>query len=102
MENLNAAPVGYITYKHQAVQRRFGDRVLWQRLSRGTPVYGEDLIRTAELSEATIYLDTGPGIELAENTLIQIRIENGKTTLHLNEGGVALNIPETPGGDSIT
>jgi hypothetical protein len=87
--------VGYITYKHQAVQRRFGDRVLWQRLSRGTPIYGEDLIRTAELSEATIYLDKGPGIELAENTLIQIRIEDGKTTLHLNEGGVALNAPDT-------
>ncbi|MDR3248793.1 MAG: FecR family protein, partial [Treponema sp.] len=101
IDNQNAVPVGYITYKHQAVQRRFGDRVLWQRLSRGTPVYGEDLIRTAELSEATIYLDEGPGIELAENTLIQIRIEDGRTTLHLSEGGVALNVPENMGDSSF-
>ncbi|MDR3248008.1 MAG: hypothetical protein LBT39_04405 [Treponema sp.] len=100
MENQNALPVGYIEYKIQAVQRRFGDRVLWQRLSRGTPVYGEDLIRTAEHSEATIYLDGGPGIGLAENTLIQIRTEDGKTILDLGEGGISVDIPETMTGTS--
>jgi hypothetical protein len=90
-----ADPVGSITYKHQAVQRRFGDRVLWQRLSRGSPVYSEDLIRTAEYSEATIYLAQGPGIELAENTLIQVRLVGDQLTLNLSNGGLSVSVPDS-------
>jgi hypothetical protein len=81
-----AEPAGTITYKRQAAQRRFTDRVLWIRLSRGAPVYYGDYIHTAEFSEASIHFKEGPDIKLAENTLIQIQSENGENVVNLSEG----------------
>ncbi|MDR1105806.1 MAG: hypothetical protein LBL44_05570 [Treponema sp.] len=81
-----AEPAGTITYKRQAAQRRFTDRVLWIRLSRGAPVYYGDYIHTAEFSEASIHFKEGPDVKLAENTLIQIQSENGENVVSLSEG----------------
>jgi hypothetical protein len=91
MERL-AEPIGTITYKRQAAQRRFADRVLWIRLSRGAPVYQGDYIRTAELSQATMHFKDGADIDLAENTLIQLRIEGGKNLVDLSEGNLSLAV----------
>ncbi|MDR0402577.1 MAG: FecR family protein [Treponema sp.] len=85
-----AEPIGTITYKRQAAQRRFSDRVLWTVLSTGSPVYQGDYIRTAELSQAVVHFDDGTDIDLAENTLIQIRTENGKNIVDFAEGNLSL------------
>ncbi|MDR1418868.1 MAG: hypothetical protein LBI86_00665 [Treponema sp.] len=85
-----AEPMGTITYKRQAAQRRFTDRVLWIRLAKGAPVYQGDFIHTAEFSEASIHFGEGPDIKLAENTLIQIHNENGENVVDFSQGDLSI------------
>ncbi|MCL1817925.1 MAG: hypothetical protein FWG35_03270 [Spirochaetaceae bacterium] len=82
----NEQPVGYVTYKQKAVQRRFVDRLLWDRLQRESPVYNGDFIRTDDLSEATVFFSSGGIVDLAENSLIQIFDQQ----LHVSGGGVSV------------
>ncbi|MDR2482623.1 MAG: FecR family protein [Treponema sp.] len=72
----NADPIGTISWKYKAAQRRFGDRVLWHRISRDSPVYSGDFIRTEALSEATIILSDSTKISLEENSLIEISLKD--------------------------
>ncbi|GHU77867.1 hypothetical protein FACS189462_0880 [Spirochaetia bacterium] len=85
------APVGTISWKYKTAQRRFTDRVLWDRLKKNTPVYNGDYIRTAGLSEAAITFIGGNVVDLDENTLIEIFAENGKPRLDLMRGDLAVN-----------
>jgi hypothetical protein len=89
----NQAPVGTITFKQRAAQRRLGDRVLWDQLRRDSPVYNGDYIRTAELSDATVTFNEGAQFSLAENTLIQIHSVNGRSVLDLSSGDISVKNP---------
>jgi hypothetical protein len=84
-------PVGIITFKYKAAQRRFEDRVLWDRLKRESPVYNGDLIRTADLSEATLTFADGTVLDLAENSLIQVQVVSSGTWIDISEGEVSAN-----------
>ncbi|MDR2470963.1 MAG: hypothetical protein LBD09_02495, partial [Treponema sp.] len=73
----NETSVGTISWKYKAAQRRFADRVLWDRIRQGSPVYSGDFIRTEDLSEATITLtEGGARISLEENSLVEIVLKN--------------------------
>jgi hypothetical protein len=93
----NEKPVGYIILKHNTVQRRMSDRVLWDRLAVQSPVYLGDMIRVAELSGATLHIDTNL-IELEENTLIRIqRARDGEgIRIELNQGTIGLATEDSP------
>jgi hypothetical protein len=101
-------PVGTITYKKKAAQRRFIDRVLWDRLQQESPVYNGDVIRTADISEASVTFSTGGQvIHLSENSLIQVfadengpRVDftEGSVSVESSQGGVAL----VSGGKTVT
>ncbi|GHV85407.1 hypothetical protein AGMMS50230_10150 [Spirochaetia bacterium] len=66
-------PLAAVSWKYRAVQRRFPNRVLWDRLRQESPVYAGDFIRTAERSEATVHFeDKLHLINIHESTLIQI------------------------------
>jgi len=67
----NKEPVGTVIVKKNTVQRRHSDRVLWDRLAYESPVYVGDLIRVAEISAATLNIETS-SLDLNENTLIRI------------------------------
>ena len=67
----NVKPIGTVVVKRNSVQRRLGDHVLWDRLTRDSPVYVWDIIRVADVSEATLYIEENT-INLEENTLIRI------------------------------
>ena len=67
----NVEPIGTVVIKRNTVQRRLGDRVLWDRLVRESPVYVWDIIRVADVSAATLYIQNN-SIELDENTLVRI------------------------------
>jgi hypothetical protein len=91
MHSQTAQPVGTITFKYNTAQRRLADRVLWDRLSEESPVYNGDLIRTSEMSEASIHIPGKAKIALNENTLIQIHVISGKETeIDLSEGALSL------------
>ncbi|MDR1419734.1 MAG: FecR domain-containing protein, partial [Treponema sp.] len=90
---INDEPIGIITYKYRAAQRRFVERVLWERLKTESPVYSGDTIRTSEQSEATVSLFDGSEIiDLKEKTLIQIQIGKTATEITLQGGAVAANV----------
>jgi hypothetical protein len=91
-------PIAVITFKYKAAQRRFADRVLWDRLKKESPVYDGDFIRTAEISEATVTFAGGSStvINLDENSLIQLHEDDGGLRIDINEGGVSADA-----GDSV-
>jgi len=67
----NVEPVGTVVVKRNTVQRRLGDRIVWDRLAHESPVYIWDIIRVADISAATLYIQDN-SIDLGENTLIRI------------------------------
>jgi hypothetical protein len=70
--NKDEKPIGILVVKHNIVQRRTADRVLWDRPMAESPVYNGDLIHTADLSAATLYIENS-SIDLDENTIIRIQ-----------------------------
>jgi hypothetical protein len=84
-------PIAVITFKYKVAQRRFVDRVLWDRLKQESPVYDGDFIRTAEISEATVTFAGGRStiINLEENSLIQLHEEDGGIRIDISEGGLS-------------
>jgi hypothetical protein len=82
-------PVGTVTFKYRAAQRRFADRVLWDRLRRESPVYDGDSIRTADLSGATISFAGGAVIDLEENSLIQIHDDRRGPRIDIGGGSLS-------------
>ncbi|MCL1930848.1 MAG: hypothetical protein FWF55_03475, partial [Treponema sp.] len=87
----NVQPVGTITIKNNIVQRRIADRVLWDRLRVTSPVYLGDIIRVAELSEATLNIEDQQ-LDIGENTLIRIQLSpdgSGALQIELTEGNLA-------------
>ena len=90
------APIAVITFKYKAAQRRFADRVLWDRLKKESPVYDGDFIRTAEISEATVTFTGGNAvINLAENSLIQLHEDDGGLRIDINGGGVSADASDS-------
>jgi hypothetical protein len=82
----NETPIGIISFKYRAAQRRPIDRVIWDRLRTESPVYNGDTIRTAELSEATLTFAGGETLDLTENTLIHITVTQNETAIKLDSG----------------
>jgi hypothetical protein len=91
MTRLTDTPVGIITFKNRVAQRRFWDRVLWERLKNSSPVYNGDLIRTEEMSDATITFTNGAVIDLNETSLIQISTANGEFRVDFSGGNISVN-----------
>ena len=50
LEKMNEEPIAIITFKYKTAQRKFLERVVWDRLRQNSPVYNGDTIHTAELS----------------------------------------------------
>jgi hypothetical protein len=98
IEQKNVKPVGTITIKNNIVQRRIADRVLWDRLRVESPVYVGDIIRVADLSEATLNI-SGQKLDLEENTLVRIQLsDEGALQIALNEGNLGVTTGEDTGG----
>jgi hypothetical protein len=100
----NEKPIGTVTWKRRAAQRRFPDRALWDRLRRESPVYSGDFIRTAAESSAAVRF-SGTGnqedpwesvLEINENTLIQVIRTSSGMDIALDSGGVSVS---SGGGD---
>ncbi len=103
LDKINEEPIGTISFKYKSAQRKLLDRVLWDRVKQNSPVYNGDIIRTAELSEATVTFIDGNVIDLYEQTLAQIflDIEEG-TAIDFTGGGVALDTSGAANGMTLT
>jgi len=94
----NVEPVGTVVVKKNTVQRRLGDRVVWDRLTNESPVYIGDLVRIADLSAASLHIGA-TDLELGENTLIRILLspDGEGIQIILSEGSLSL----TTNDDSV-
>jgi len=93
IDSYDEEPAGTIIIRKNIVQRCHEDRVLWDRLFEDSPVYSGDLIRVADLSAATVYMDDNQ-INLNENTLIRIQHDSktaGPFKVELKEGNLSVN-----------
>ncbi|MDR3334269.1 MAG: FecR family protein [Treponema sp.] len=88
---LSEIPVGIISYKHNSAQRRFQDRLIWSQLQQASPIYNGDIIRTSDLSDATITFTNKDAIALAENSLIQVFFSEKGARIELSGGTVNAN-----------
>ncbi len=91
-----------ITFKHKTAQRKFEERMVWDRLRQDSPIYDGDVIRTAPESEATIYFSDGNIMELGENTMAQVVIRDGKLQTSVQGGSVVMNSSGAKNGAVIS
>ena len=98
----NEEPIATISFKHNTAQRKLSDRVLWDRLRQESPIYNADIIRTSELSEATITFIDGNEISLYEQTLAQVYFDPEKgTTIDFTGGSITLNTDNSENGMTL-
>jgi len=106
MYKLNEEPIATISFKYKTAQRRFLDDLIWDRLRQESPVYEGDTIRTAALSEATLYFKDGNIMDLQENTMARISLKEDGVEVDFSGGSVTVSAAETSGfkirsGDSV-
>ena len=84
--------IATIHFKRKVSQRKFSDRVVWERLQQDSELYNNDTIRTSEGAEAVIMFTDGTQIDLTENTMIQIVIaDDGVLNLAVDGGTVEID-----------
>lgn len=93
LSKLDEEPIATITFKYKNAERKFLDRVLWDRLKQESPVYNGDTIHTAENSEATVYFQDGTILELLENTMAQVFLHtSGFCEAKLEKGNASVDL----------
>ena len=106
LSRFGETPIATISFKYKAAQRRIENRVVWDRLKQNSPVYEGDLIRTADLSNATVhFLDTPAEITLDENSIIQIyagRVDFTEGNLTVSSANSNTGIIIASGGKTLS
>ncbi|MBP5452895.1 MAG: FecR domain-containing protein, partial [Treponema sp.] len=91
----NEEPIATITFKNKTAQRRFIDRVVWDRLRQHSDLYNGDVIHTMPLSSATIkYNSDNSTVEVSENTMIQVFANDGQNIADVSEGSATVSAGE--------
>ncbi|TGK07809.1 iron dicitrate transport regulator FecR [Leptospira semungkisensis] len=80
--------MGTVSFRYKTAQRKFPDRMLWEDVEQGMPVYDRDSIRTDEASEAIVFLKSGTKIELDPQSMVVLQLKESKENLDLNEGNI--------------
>ncbi|WP_022931050.1 FecR domain-containing protein [Treponema bryantii] len=84
--------IATIHFKRKVSQRKFDDRVVWERLQQDSALYDKDTIRTSDGAEAVILFSDGTKVDLTENTMIQIGLEkDGSVNLSVGGGNVEVD-----------
>ncbi|MCR5187441.1 MAG: FecR family protein [Treponema sp.] len=84
--------IAKIEFKRKIAQRKYNDRVVWERLQQNSPLYDSDTIRTADGATAKITFEDGTVLDLHENTMIQVSYTKEKgLTLSVNDGNIELD-----------
>lgn len=95
----NEQPIATITFKYKTAQRKFLERVVWDRLRQNSPLYNGDTIHTAALSEATIWFNDGNVMNLLENTMAQVFLSVDSTAaVELEEGYATVDASDSENG----
>lgn len=88
--------IATISFKHNVAQRKFSDRIVWERLEQNSPLYNEDIIRTVDFAQATITFIDGTTLDVFENSMLQISYsEDGGVILSVDGGDIQVAASET-------
>lgn len=103
LSKMGEEPIATITFKYKTAERKFLERVVWDRLRQNSPVYNGDTIHTADLSEATVWFVDGTTLDLAENTMAQIFLHgDGLLAADLEKGSLTVDSAEESKGVILT
>ena len=81
--------IATISFKHNIAQRKYADRIVWERVQQNTPLYDNDFIRTVDLAEATIKFKDGTTLDVYENSMLQVSwSEETGVRLSIDEGDI--------------
>ena len=80
--------IATISFKYNVAQRKFIDRVAWERIQQNTPIYNGDIIRTGDYAQVTVHFIDGTFLDVYENSMVQLT--------YSEESGIQLSID---GGD---
>ena len=95
--------IAEISFKRNVAQRKFSDRVVWERLQQNSPLYDSDTIRTSDGAEAKIIFNDGTVVEITENTMIQVSLAtDGSVNLVVDGGNIAVDTTATSGNSSVS
>ena len=83
--------IATISFKNKIAQRKYSDRVVWERVNQNAPLYDGDIIRTADLSSAVIHFTDGTTIDLSENTMVQIYYSESGLQVAVGGGDVQVD-----------
>jgi outer membrane protein assembly factor BamB len=86
-----AKRIGTVTYKRKVAQRKYATQVIWEDVEQNNPVYNNDSIRTAELSEAIVNLGDGTRINIDENSLIMLAFTGEGINIDFSHGTITAN-----------
>jgi len=99
LTKLNEAPIATITFKYKTAERKFIDRMVWDRLRQTSPLYNGDIIRTERLSEATINFTDGNIMELSEDTMVQVFVnDDDSVSAQLAQGSASVDCLDSKNG----
>ena len=93
--------IGIISFKQKTVQRKYGDRVVWEGMEASFPLYNRDSIRTGDLSDAEITLTDGTKLEIDENSLIVLNITKEEKEIDFAYGTLSANSSSNDSGEAI-
>jgi hypothetical protein len=80
--------IGKVFYKREIAMRKFSDRMVWEDVENGTPLYAHDAVMTGNYSDAELVLNNGLRLKLEANTLIELDLGSGELNLKLAGGGI--------------
>lgn len=82
--------IGSVEFKNNIVQRKLDDQVVWESLTKDSPITNKDTIRSDSLSDALIRLNDGTVINMDENSMFYLDISDDDPTLDLSSGNISI------------
>jgi len=70
--------LGTVVFKKLSATRKASSAFGWEQMRNDSPVYNADTLRTADLSEATVYFDDGTSLDMLEDSMLRLDF-GGKT-----------------------
>ncbi|MFO1469464.1 MAG: FecR domain-containing protein [Turneriella sp.] len=80
--------IGKVYYKREVAMRKLSDRMVWEDVESGSPLYTHDAVMTGSYSDAELVLNNGLKLKLEANTLVELDLEQEGLTLRLSGGGI--------------
>ncbi|AFM12421.1 FecR domain-containing protein [Turneriella parva] len=80
--------IGKVFFKREVAMRKFSDRMVWEDVENGSPLYSLDAVMTGNYSDAELVLNSGLKLKLEANTLVELDLEQSGLKLRLSGGGI--------------